>query len=377
MNKYDHLSYSSISRYQACPTQFNFYTSNKKPLPSDAAAAGRDRHAEIARHLTTGTIDQSAFGPRMKNFCKYVLKTPTAVEKDFELDFITNRIIGKIDAYAIHGNQAVIVDWKSWPGFQDELQLEIYSIAIRELHPEVETIHGFFFFTGPDYYEQHTYFVDDLQSASDEIARTMDTISSDNNFEPRPGQYCGRCDYVESCPEATKYEVPKVESLTEVITTAGKIFAVEALIDVTKDRIKSWLMEHGLNELPIDAENRYYLSTSTALRTGKIKSAKDKKSAEGVIELATKKAKRPEPVTEDNSNIVKLSSASPPRANKIKMSDIVSLMKEAGMLKPDATNDEASNAIREIIGTNFSMATDEEKHKLRTDIEAVLMKKAV
>lgn len=377
MNKYDHLSFSSISRFQSCPAQFNFYMNNKKPLPSDAAAAGRDRHDEIAKHLMAGTIDQSPFGPRMKNFCKYILKAPNAVEKDFELDFITNRIIGKIDAYAVHGNQAVIVDWKSWPGFQDELQLKVYSIAIRELHPEVESVYCFFFFTGPDYYEQYTYFTDDLQAASNEIARTMDTISLDSKFEPRSGQHCGRCDYVESCPEATKYEIPKVESLDEVITASGKIFAVEAMIDVTKDRIKNWLIEHGLSELPIDAENRFYLSTSTALRTGKIKSSKEKKSAEGVIELAMKKAKAPEPGTEDNTNIVKISSALPSRATKVKMSDIVCMMKDAGMIEKDATNEAASAAIREMIGTNFSMATEEEKHKLRADIEAVLMKKAV
>ncbi|HPG59479.1 MAG TPA: hypothetical protein PKW98_16785, partial [Candidatus Wallbacteria bacterium] len=105
MNKYDHLSYSSISKFIACPAQFDFYMSNKKALPSESALAGKDRHEDIARQLALGSIEHSKFGDRMKGFCRHILKSPTAIERDFAMDFVTNTVVGKIDAYTVKENR--------------------------------------------------------------------------------------------------------------------------------------------------------------------------------------------------------------------------------------------------------------------------------
>ncbi len=388
MNKYDHLSYSSISKYISCPAQFNFYMNNKKALPSDPALAGNERHAEIAKHLVLGTMDQAKFGERMKKFCRHILKVPDAVEHDFALDFITNTVIGKIDAYSVQESQAVIVDWKSFPGFSEELQLKIYAMAIKERYPEVEIIHTYFFYTGPDYYETYTYFMDDLQRFSNELSQTIDAISVDEKFEPRPGQHCGRCNYVNHCPIAKNFEIIKIENANDVIEMAKKTYAAEALVDTAKEKIKAWIIDNGLEALPV-GDGRYFLSSSTTMRQGKFKSEKDKLACQKALELATAVASIPEsaapetvatvsPANETGTaeNIVAFDQNIGDKKPKIRMSDLAELLKRLGKLDANATSAEASTLIKELMGTNFIVATDEQKLKLKTELESELLKKA-
>ena len=387
MNKYDHLSYSSISKYISCPAQFNFYMNNKKALPSEPALAGNERHAEIAKHLVLGTMNEAKFGERMKKFCRHILKVPDAVEHDFTLDFITNRIIGKIDAYSVQGNQAIIVDWKSYPGFSDELQLKIYAIAVKERYPEVEVVHSYFFYTGPDYYETYTYFADDLQRFSNELSQTIDAISVEEKFEPRPGQHCGRCSYVNHCPIAKNFEIIKIESVDDVIAMAQKTYAAEALVDKAKEKIKEWIIDNGLEALPV-GDGRYYLSSSTTMRQGKFKAEKDKLACQKALELVTATASAPEsaapetvstnPVNKTGTaeNIVAFDQDIGDKKPKTRMSDLAELLKRLNKLDAKATSADASALIKELIGTNFIIATDEQKLKLKMELESELLKKA-
>jgi len=388
MNKFDHLSYSSISKFITCPAQFNFYMNNKKALPSDPALAGNERHAEIAKHLVLGTMDEAKFGERMKKFWRHILKTPTAVEHDFALDFITNIVIGKIDAYSVQGNQAVIVDWKNYPGYTDELQLKIYAMAVKERYPEVEVVHTYFFYTGPDYYETYTYFADDLQRFSNELSQVIDAISVEKKFEPRPGQHCGRCSYVNHCPIAKNFEIIKIETANDVIEMAKKTYAVEALVDTAKEKIKAWIVENGLESLPV-GDGRYYLSSSTTMRQGKFKSEKDKAACQKALELvvagcSSLEPQTPEPnivaaptnETKPPENIVAFVPAPDIKNEKIRMMDLADLLKKAGILPQDASSLDAGSVIRERLGTNFITATDAQKAKLKADLEELLLKRA-
>ena len=388
MNKFDHLSYSSISKFITCPAQFKFYMKNKKALPSGPALVGNERHAEIAKHLVLGTMDETKFGERMKKFCRHILKTPTAVEHEFTLDFITNIVIGKIDAYSVQGNQAVIVDWKNYPGFSDELQLKIYAMAIKERYPEVEMCHCYFFYTGPDYYETYTYFADDLQRFSNELSQTIDAISVEKKFEPRPGQHCGRCSYVNHCPVAKNFEIVKIETVNDVIEMAKKTYAVEALVDTAKEKIKEWIINNGLESLPV-GDGRYYLSSSTTMRQGKFKSEKDKTACQKALELVVAASSSLEPPipqsaadikptieTKPPENIVAFVPAPDIKNEKIRMMDLTDLLKKAGILPQDASSLDAGSVIRERLGTNFITATDVQKTKLKKELEELLLKRA-
>ncbi len=387
MNKYDHLSYSSISKYISCPAQFNFYMNKKKALPSDPALAGNERHTEIAKHLVLGTMNETKFGERMKKFCRHILKVPNAVEHDFVLDFITNTVIGKIDAYSFQGTQAVIADWKNYPGFSDELQLKIYAIAIKERYPEIEVIHTYFFYTGPDYYETYTYFADDLQRFSNELSQTIDAISVDEKFEPRPGQHCGRCNYANHCPIAKNFEIIKIERVDDVIAMAKKTYAAEALVDTAKEKIKAWIIENGLEALPV-GDGRYYLSSSTTMRQSKFKSEKDKLACQKALELvtvaSTPETSTPEPAaavssaneTKPPENIVVFVPASDTKNEKIRMMDLTDLLKKVGILPAGASSLDAGSVIRECLGTNFISATHDQKAKLKAELEAEIKQKS-
>lgn len=394
MNKYDHLSYSSISKFVTCPLQFSFYMNNKKALPSESALAGKDRHEDIARQLALGSFEQSKFGDRMKGFCRHILKVPTAIERDFAMDFVTNTVVGKIDAYSVHANCAIVVDWKSNPGYDNPLQLEIYSLALRELHPEIEIVHAYFFYTGPDYYQSYTYFAEDLDRFSVELSQTIDAISTAEKFEPRPGPHCSKCSYVESCPVAKNFEIVKIGSAESAIELAQKTYAVEALLDKAKDRIKSWIIEHGLESIPTGQDSRYYLSSSTSLRSGKFKSDKDREACNKALELATAKTAAdantngnqpivnkqecqadPQVNTEISASGSKenISSASniiafelqQEKTERVKMSELVELLKKTGRLPQDATSADGSRVIRELIGVPFISASEQQKRELR------------
>jgi len=360
---------------------------NKKALPSDPALVGNERHAEIAKHLVLGTVDEAKFGERMKKFCRHILKTPTAVEHEFTLDFITNIVIGKIDAYSVQGNQAVIVDWKNYPGYTDELQLKIYAMAVKERYPEVEVVHTYFFYTSPDYYETYTYFADDIQRFSSELSQTIDAISVEKKFEPRPGQHCGRCSYVNHCPVAKNFEIIKIENANDVIEMAKKTYAVEALVDTAKEKIKAWIIENGLESLPV-GDGRYYLSSSTTMRQGKFKAEKDKLACQKALELVAASMLTPESSpseqvvtnlateTMSSENIVAFVPAPDKNNGKIRMMDLTDLLKKTGILPQDASSLDAGSVIRERLGTNFITATDAQKAKLKADLEDLLLKRA-
>ncbi|HOD42901.1 MAG TPA: PD-(D/E)XK nuclease family protein, partial [Candidatus Wallbacteria bacterium] len=267
--KIDHLSYSSISRYLKCPAMFKAYITEKKPLPTEIQLEGRTRHAKIEQYLNLGNIEDSGLGPRLKNFYYRILDPVTAVEAEFKLDYITFDIVGRIDAYAIHGKQAVIVDFKGYPGDHiDELQLQIYALAVKAKYPEAEVIHAAFAYIPPDYYEMKTYFADDLVRISTIVAEAVDRIAVEEKFEPSAGPYCARCEYVKTCTVARNFAIPEQLNSNTLAKMANDLYALEALVDKAKAGIKDYMVEHGLESLPAGKDGRYYLSTSTALRLG-------------------------------------------------------------------------------------------------------------
>jgi CRISPR/Cas system-associated exonuclease Cas4 (RecB family) len=391
----NHLSYSSISRYLKCPAMFKAYVTEKKPLPTEAQLAGRARHAKIEQYLNLGNIEDSGLGPRLKNFFYRILDPVTAVESDFKIvDYITFDIVGRIDAYAIHGKKAVIIDHKGYPGDHiDELQLQIYALAVKAKHPEVEVIHAAFAYVPSDFFEMKTYFADDLVRLSTIIAEAVDRIAVEEKFEPSPGPHCTRCEYVGNCPAAKTFAIPEKITCSSISAMANNLYALEALVDKAKTEIKDYMIENGLESLPAGTDGRYYLSTSTALRVGKMKSEKEKVGAEKLHELGTaektprKRASKSATAASEAS--VASSPASPtsedvPSApdataanniiafelqqekdERVKMSDLIDLLKRNGQLPESAAGIDGSQLIRKLIGVPFISATEEQKRALR------------
>jgi len=399
--KIDHLSYSSISRYLKCPAMFKAYITEKKPLPTEIQLEGRTRHAKIEQYLNLGNIEDSGLGPRLKNFYYRILDPVTAVEAEFKLDYITFDIVGRIDAYAIHGKQAVIVDFKGYPGDHiDELQLQIYALAVKTKHPEIEVIHASFAYIPPDFYEPKTYFEDDLSRLSAIVSTAIDKIAVDEKFEATPGPHCTRCEYVVSCPVARNFTIPEKLTANNISAIGNELYSLEALVDRAKAELKDYMVEHGLESLPVGTDGRYYLSTSTALRLGKIKTEKEKAGLDKFLELgaadkpAKKKTARGSSISHEVSGgtspsapTAELPTSAPDTSvannviafelqrehgERVLMSEIVDLLKHAGRLPQDATSADGSKLIRELIGVPFISATDKQKRELHSRLSANL-----
>jgi len=395
----NHLSYSSISRYLKCPAMFKAYITEKKPLPTEAQLAGRARHADIEEHLKAGTIEKSSLGTRLKNFCSRILMPVSAVEAEFNLDYITTNIVGRIDAYAIHGRQAIIVDFKGYPGDHiDSLQNQLYAIAIKAKHPEVEVIHAAFAYIPPDYYEMKTYFEDDLVRISTIVAEAVDRIATEEKFEPSAGPHCARCEYVTCCPAAKNFAIQEKLTSSSVTAMANNLYALEALVDKSKAEIKDYMVQHGLESLPAGKDGRYYLSTSTALRLGKMKSEKEKSGADKLLEIgsAEKSTRKRAPKNAQTAPEASVASSSAAQtteeatsdpdmtavnniisfelqqeeSERVKMSELVDLLKKTGQLPQDATSADGSRVIRELMGVPFISATEQQKRELRDKLLA-------
>jgi len=327
---------------------------------------------------------QSKFGERLKLFCKYILRKPHGIEEKFSIDFITSKLEGIIDAYSIFPRQAVIVDWKSNPGMSEELQLKLYALALKEQFPEIESFHCYFFYINQDYYEPYTFFRDEIDEFSNNLAVIMDKIATDKDFHARPGQYCKRCHYVEDyCPIAKKFEIPQLISADSIIELGQRTYIMEGILEKTKEKIKEYMVEHSIDSLPINTEHRFYLTSSITLRFGKNKSEKDKKADEKIIEIA----KLPISETSEGTKVQQDAKHIQPDCkviplnktidNKIKMSEITDLMVQCGILEKDASSGKVSSVVKQKLGgTLFTMATEDQKTKLKAELETSLTKTA-
>jgi len=434
MNKFDHLSFSSISRYVKCPRHFYKYVTEKKPLPDDAALKGTMMHAEIAKIIEDGSYETNpAYGEKFKRFCRHILQKPVGIEKKFTMDFLTQQIVGVIDSYSIHGDQAVICDWKSFytphGGYTEPMQLKIYALAVKERHPEVKLVHGYFFYVKSDFYDVISVFEDEIEAFSHELSGIIDSISTDKKFEPCAGEHCNRCRYAEDCPITKTFKLNALKTIEQVREVANKTFALESLLSQSKDRIKEFLLNHGLNELPIDAENRYYITTTPVFRIGKINNPKKKAAAEKLVDLATAvsgesgdrssknnivKLTKEATVNESKSQVssasdnkktvndkqtavgpndVKPIQAAAPnliplpsgiqcsQANvavgyvRVKMGEINQMLIDLNELEPDAPSWKISAVVKKFLGKNFTVATDQEKYELKSRLKAMVEEK--
>jgi hypothetical protein len=379
MDKFKHLSYSSISKFLACPAMFRAYMTEKKPLPTAEQIAGRNRHSEIEKHLIANSTDDAPLGKRLKNFCRRVLGPVTGVEENFSIDYLVCDVIGRIDAYSVARNQAVIVDFKGFPGPHiDDLQLKIYALAVQNKHPEVELIHCAFAFVPMDFFEMKTFFQDDLSRISTTLSETIDKISLEREFKATPGPHCSSiCGYVNSCPIAKSFDIPEKVDSKSIVKLANEIFAVEALVDKGKAAIKDYMVAHGLDAIPAGADSRYYLSNSSpALRLGKFKAEKEKAANAKIIELEAGTASaKVDPNGGSFSNHDARSLPAAPEnvvefqaqgtSDRVRMSELVEILKKKGRLSQDATNAEGSRAIKELLGVPFISATEQEKRELK------------
>jgi len=317
----EYLSYSQISKFKKCP--FAYATGRiKKALPSVATDQGQNKHAIIEEYLRNGRQGElpKGFGPRLGAFLKYTLPEVSGLETKFDIDIFGYKFKGVIDAHMIDDDRAVVTDWKNHKSnYVEPDQLKLYALAVANANPDINYFDCYFYYLIPDFKEAFEFTRAEIDNYSGELLdiagameqaeqrleeykntltaeqlKTMtdiDILIASGAYKCKPGPNCKSCNHVEQCPENKKFEIPVITSAEQAKELSQKLYAFEAFADTVKDRIKTYMLENSIDELPIDEENRYYIMYSAPqLKTGKIKTDKPK------TEKPAKKKKEEKPI---------------------------------------------------------------------------------
>jgi len=280
----DHVSFSSLSRYRKCPASFRAYYSEPHTIPTAAMVSGQENHRAIAKALAANDISKAPLGPRLRALVTNVLKLPVQmIEKSFEIDIVTTKLSGAIDAASVHGNTGIIVDWKSSAGAAstDSFQLRLYTLSLFRTFPALKNIRGYFAYLGSDHFDTYDFIREDAEIIHTELTDLVDEILCDDTYPERPGPHCQNCQNAESCKIVKEYRLTKINTPEQAIELAQRTFALENVVEKARTLIKDYLLVNGLDSLAFD-DTKVYLSTAVSLRSGKIRTSKEKKAAENI-----------------------------------------------------------------------------------------------
>lgn len=230
--KYAPYSFSKIKTFKQCPKRFDWQYINKIDIDQDYIdptffQRGRFIHQYIAKRLMGGSgeingyidIDVDDKLALIENADKaleneYINMTfdfdITEVEKPMKLDTdlistegSNHSFKGFIDYFAIEGNLAVIVDWKSGkfrenPNYE---QLELYAIWVIQNYPEVEEVDLVFFYVEHNKFVMKTITIEDVIEFRNNLAEDIITIETTKEFNPVSSKDCAYCPFFNTCSD--------------------------------------------------------------------------------------------------------------------------------------------------------------------------------
>jgi len=230
--KYAPYSFSKIKTFQQCPKQFEWKYVNKKDLDDDYTdptffQRGRFIHQYIAKRLAGGSGDINGYididvddklsliesaDKMFEN--DYINMTfdfdITEIEKPIKLDYnlITTdtkeyAINGYIDYFAVQGNLAVIVDWKSGKYRENPRydQLELYAIWVLQNYEDVDEIDLVFYYIEHDKFVMKTVTLDQVIKFRNNLGNNISEIENSEVFNINPTRECTFCPFFNSCSD--------------------------------------------------------------------------------------------------------------------------------------------------------------------------------
>ncbi len=220
------VSVSGLVTYARCPKQY--FWSHVEPLPrrpNPAAARGVAVHRKIELH-NLGHLPLDDAGEAVYDVTepvsppdgrvgaweafqdsRYATERPLLVEAPFETVAHGTTIRGRIDA--IYGDDSAweIVDFKSGRPTDDPavgIQLDAYAIAVADgavsrSQPDDLTVSFAYLGDGLSV-RSRKLDAEELASARSRVEAVVSGLTAED-FAPRPGDRCRRCDFVDVCPE--------------------------------------------------------------------------------------------------------------------------------------------------------------------------------
>jgi putative RecB family exonuclease len=282
MNKIDHLSYSSISRYEQCPYSYKLKYINKiLACPNVNLRFGKAIHSvlenlyrewglmpwselpidklrklwEIAWLGVDGDFHLFAEGRKILN--DFVsdpvnLRNNTiAIEEKFSIDIGGYNVVGAIDRVDCDDyGELNIIDYKTnrmlftRDEVDDSLQMSIYGLAARELWPWAIGANFTFDMLRHGIKIRTSRTDDQLLGASEYVEAMGRKIESDDVFSPKINSNCPYCDYSHICDpysEALKRfnsGPESIQGMSEIEQIAVERQRVSAIVKMADERKK-------------------------------------------------------------------------------------------------------------------------------------------
>ncbi len=132
---------------------------------------------------------------------------PVAVEAPFELVLESRLVRGRIDAVYRRDGRTELVDWKTglrpFPGDPgDGVQLDLYALAAVEVWGQapdaLRTTNCYLRADGPAQLDSRTWDTERIDGVRSALAGWVKGVA-DRRFDPTPGAWCGRCDFLPFC----------------------------------------------------------------------------------------------------------------------------------------------------------------------------------
>lgn len=220
-------SYSKLSLFKQCPHRYKLNYIDKIAVPQDASALvkGRNVHSILENYESfvkegckPKENEQYSESEVALNFAKSelgkdILEKPSAREYCVKFDANLNAadhlnqrecyFIGYIDRINRTPNGIELIDYKTGqykqPGFQDYMQLAIYSLYMFSKYPEINEILLRYVYV--EHSKENTKLITraEVPALKKLILNDIAKIESETEYPKKPHKLCNWCPYKELC----------------------------------------------------------------------------------------------------------------------------------------------------------------------------------
>lgn len=173
-----------------------------------------------------------------------------------------DEIPGTIDAVAISGDSAIVIDWKTGADFanltadaSENWQLRLYALCVARAH-KVDSVKIVIARITPWGVKTTDYTLDaiELDAVAAEVAALVASIPAS---APKAGMHCRRCKAISACPTTTtameqvKQAVEvKIQNAEQASAALVRLRQVQAACEQMETMLKAWASENGGVSLP-------------------------------------------------------------------------------------------------------------------------------
>lgn len=174
-------------------------------------------------------------------------------------------IAGTIDALALGGESAIIIDWKTGDDFarmtadaSENWQLRFYALAVARAH-KVDSVRVLIVRTGSHGVRETSHTLDALEL--DAVAAEIAALTAKApTADPKPGQHCRRCKVVALCPTTATAQTALVAAEPKELKIASQEQATALLsrlrqVQAACDQMELLLKEYAANNGGIALDN--------------------------------------------------------------------------------------------------------------------------